>query len=224
MSNPVTEIELKLALVPADHLPRLLSALPQPREVVDQHNVYVRDPAGLLADQRVMLRVRGAIDADTGTLRRVRLTVKRRKPSRGQDEDTDVLVAEEREADVPIARWQALRHGTLDPMTLSLPPLAFLRDELGVTRTERVGVMVNRRHVVPWNGFILEVDRTEFPGGRVEAEIEVETDHDRIGEARQRLQELAAKIGVKLQPQPLGKFSRFRSYCSLDMGGGSKLG
>lgn len=212
MSNPTTEVELKLAVLPAGDLPRLLAALPAPASVVDQHNVYFRDPAGILARRRVMLRVRGSIDVATGTLRRVQLTVKRRKPQRGRAQDTDVIVAEEREADLAADRWDGLRNGDLDPMGLAAAPIRFLRDELGVTATERVGVMVNRRHVIAWKGFTLEVDRTEFPGARVEAEVEVETEPERIEEVRRHLLALASDIELRLEPQPLGKFARFRKY------------
>ena len=69
--------------------------------------------------------------------------------------------------------------------------------------------MVNRRHVVHLEGYVLEVDRTELPGGRVDAEVEVETD-DPEG-ARRLVQGRADAAGVELFPQTRGKYARFRA-------------
>jgi hypothetical protein len=78
-----------------------------------------------------------------------------------------------------------------------------------ITDLVEVGLFHNTRHCIPFHGFNLEVDRTLFPNGRVDAEIEVETEaHDR---ARELLQAFAARYGFDLTPQTLGKYSRFLS-------------
>ena len=59
------EVELKLALTPPEALERLLVNLPTPDAVITQTNHYFTDPFGLLARDRVMIRV-GISGGDMG--------------------------------------------------------------------------------------------------------------------------------------------------------------
>ena len=57
-------------------------------------------------------------------------------------------------------------------------------------------------------GFLLEVDRTTFPDGSVDAEVEIETID--LDGARHAVEAVAAKAGVELFDQIKGKHRRFR--------------
>lgn len=201
MTAPL-EQELKLALLDPDALPRLLAALPVAEGVWEQANLYLIEPDAPLERARIMVRVRSEA-RDREAARHV-LTVK--AGSRVVD---GFFVAEEREAALTDAERAAI---VADPgalLELALGPARWLVEQ-GVGRLVALGGMQNRRHVVHHRGFVLEVDRTEFPGGVIEAEVEVET--DRPEAARAVVLEVAATAGVELRPQTLGKFTRFRTY------------
>ena len=193
------EQELKLGLVHPEALDDLLAALPRPRAVCEQTNHYFVDEAGHLASTRTMLRVRESRPVDSGGPITVVLTVKRRLVA------TDgYFVAEETECALDPAAWEDVRSGGRDLASLDATPLA----GLGVDTPLRChGVMRNTRHVIACGGFTLEVDRTELPGGRVDAEVEVETG-DPEG-ARSLVQARAEAAGVALFPQTTGKYARF---------------
>ncbi|MDP6942510.1 MAG: CYTH domain-containing protein [Myxococcota bacterium] len=193
------ELELKLGLVDARALPMLLDALPTPTAVVEQTNHYFVDDGGILAARRTMLRVRENRRLDVESSVSIVLTLKRRLNAAA-----GYFVAEEVECDLATDGWRAVRDGERDLSTLSAPPLADLAID---TPLRCHGVMRNTRHVIELGGYVLEVDRTELPGDRVDAEIEVETD-DPDG-ARQLVQARADRAGVQLFDQTLGKYARF---------------
>ena len=193
------EHELKLGLVDPETLPTLLDVLPAPEAIVEQANHYFVDDAGRLAATRTLLRVRESRRLDTVAPMTVVLTVKRRLEA-----TNGYFVAEEDECDLDLTAWEAVRDGERDLGSLDAPPL----NDLGLDSALRChGVMRNTRHVIACEGFTLEVDRTELPGGRVDAEVEVET-HDPEG-ARAVVKALADAAGVALFPQTTGKYARF---------------
>ncbi len=205
MSAPV-EQELKLALLDPGALPRLLAALPAPEGVWEQENLYLIEPDAPPERARIMVRVRSEA-RDLEAARHV-LTVK--AGARALD---GFFVAEEREAVLTEAERLAILADPGALLGLALGPAQWLVDQ-GVGRLVALGGMQNRRHVVHHRGFVLEVDRTEFPGGVVEAEVEVET--DRPEAARAVVLEVAAAAGVELRAQTLGKFTRFRAYAASE--------
>lgn len=193
------ERELKLGLSDPEALPRLLQALPAPEAVVEQTNHYFVDDAGSLASTRTMLRVRESRRVDQQGPIEVVLTLKRRLQA-----VDGYFVAEEEECHLDLGPWSAVKAGTRDLTTLQAAPL----DALSLQAPLRChGVMRNTRTVIVDGGFTLEVDRTELPGGRVDAEVEVETD-DPEG-ARRLVEAKAEAAGVALFPQAAGKYARF---------------
>lgn len=200
------EVELKLALLDRSQLPALLAALPPPESVVFQRNVYLEDPAGVLATQRVMARLReerAEARADA-PIARAMLCCKRRIGTA-----LGVFSAEEVEQEIPVARWLAFRDGGASLLAgLEGDAAALLRDILGVEALAVRGATTNLRRRVRAGGFVLEVDETRFPDGSVDVEIEVETD-DPEG-ARAFVEGVAARAGVALEVQTLGKYARFR--------------
>ncbi len=192
------ERELKLALVEPDHLPLMLAVLPDPTAVVEQTNHYFVDPEGLLQAQRVMVRVRESRHLHPEGPTTVELTVKRRLAS-----EDGYFVADERECALDPDLWRRVLLGERDLSAIGAAPLA----PLSLSVLIRHGTMRNVRHVIPLGPYTLEVDRTELPGGRIDAEVEVET-HDPEG-ARRQVTILAERAGVSLVSQTLGKYARF---------------
>lgn len=196
------EIELKLGLKAPSDLPRLLAALPTPTRVIQQENVYVVDPHGALDAARVMLRVRTERRSDEDTPR-VIVTAKRKK-----DATAGVFRSEEHEGPLDAAVWEAVRAGSRELAAVELEPILWARAQAGFDRLAVRTSMVNERHVIPWEGYTLEVDRTTFgpgPGG-VEAEIECETE-DAAG-VRAALDALLAELGVEVFEQTRSKYQR----------------
>ena len=195
------EQELKLGLVDPQALDDLLAALPQPRAVCEQTNYYFVDADGHLAASRTMVRVRVSRRLDVAGPDEVILTRKRRLQAK-----EGYFIAEELEETLELSRWHAVRDGERDLLELDPEPLR----DLGLSPPLTChGVMRNVRHVIDCEGFVLEVDRTELPGDRVDCEVEVETD-DPEG-ARRLVTERATAAGVTLFAQDRGKYNRFRA-------------
>jgi adenylate cyclase class IV len=209
------EIELKLGLVDAADLERLLGALPAPTSVVLQRNHYFSDPAGLLDAARVMLRVREDLDpADPAApATRVVVTAKRRT-----DKRAGVFVAEEHEAALDPGEWLPIRARERDLGALAEHPvIAWLRAELGPVSLAPRGALDNLRRAIPCQGLVLEVDRTTFSDGSVDAEVEVETD-DALERAREVVEAAARRAGVALFDQTKGKYRRYLERAGIARG------
>ena len=196
------EVELKLALTPPEALERLLVNLPTPDAVITQTNHYFTDPFGLLARDRVMIRVRESVNQGGGPPQPVILTIKRRA-----EVNNGLFVAQEDEYELDPGAWQVVRDHGEDLRRVQVKPLEALCEALGVSMLFKVGAFRNTRRCIPFQGLMLEVDRTEFPGGRVDVEVEVETEE--VERARRVLMTFADAHRLHLQPQTLGKYSRF---------------
>ena len=198
------ERELKLGLHDPEGIDALLRVLPNPIAVLEQTNHFFSDLAGDLARARTMLRVRENNRLDTDATIEVILTVKRRTAAKD-----GYFVAEETECALNLEDWREVRDADRPLGTLNAGPLEALK----LTSPLRChGVMRNTRHVILCEGFTLEVDRTELPGGRIDAEVEVETD-DAAG-ARALVEDKAKEAGVTLFPQTTGKYARFLASLS----------
>lgn len=91
-----------------------------------------------------------------------------------------------------------------------LPPLQRLREEFGVQRLVLLGSLRNRRHVCPQSGgWVAELDITDYPQGRVDYELEVETAE--VAAVQQALEPVAHY----LSPQSKTKFRRFLEVLEL---------
>lgn len=203
------EVELKLALVEPERLDALLAALPAPTSVVEQHNHYFVDDtrAAGATSLAAMVRVRETWRATAGGLVRdeITLTVKRRRQAEG-----GVFVSDEHEQPLDAALWAAIRVGTAPLDEIAGPAMAWLRAQ-GPTGPLRLqGAMKNRRHLIALHDFALEVDRTEYPDGTVDAEVEVETGDPEA--ARVVVERAAAAAAIRLVPQTLGKYARFLTH------------
>ena len=207
MSLPAPlEVELKLALEAPERLDALLEALPAPRTVVEQRNVYLVPAAGPPEGEPVMVRVREVWQVREAARSReaLLLTAKRRRSV-----DNGVFVAEEHEQPLDAERWEAFEAGA--ELAGATGPVFDWLAANGLRGPWRIeGEMRNERREIPVEGYRLEVDRTTFPDGTVDAEVEVET-ADPEG-ARVLLARLAAGAGVALRPQTLTKYARFLAH------------
>ena len=71
----------------------------------------------------------------------------------------------------------------------------------------------NERRRIPYESFLLEVDRTRYPDGTVEVEVEVETED--IEGARATVEAVARLVNVRLVEQPKTKYRRFLERVGL---------
>jgi len=198
------EVEIKLGLRSPEELETLLDHLPSPSYVIEQANHYFDTPDGRLSAARIMLRVREERRSDKPGVQAV-AAAKRRKSRTAKARHE----AEEIEHVLSPKIWQAVVEGTTNLAALDSPVVDWVRGELGELTTLAVlGVVENKRHVVHHEGFVLEVDRTGFPDGSVDAEVEVETRD--IDGARAVVEAAAAAAGVALFDQNKGKHRRFR--------------
>ena len=198
------ERELKMALEGPTDLEKILTRLPMPVDTIEQRNHYFVDPQMLLSSLGMMVRVREERSPDEATPRLVVLTLKRRVSV-----SDGVFVAHEEEAVLAHGDWLEVQAGDRDLLSLPCDALTGIRD-LGVSRLEVRGTMVNLRRKISLGGFLLEVDQTTFPNDVIDAEIEVET--DRPEEARVMLEEVAREVGITLRVQTRGKYGRLLEH------------
>ncbi|MEE2780021.1 MAG: CYTH domain-containing protein [Myxococcota bacterium] len=198
------ERELKMALEGSTDLEKILKRLPKPEEIVEQRNHYFVDPPMLLSSVGMMVRVREERSPDAPTPHLVILTLKRRVSA-----SDGVFVAHEEETLLDHSDWAEVQSGDRDLVSLPCDALKGIRD-LGVSRLDVRGTMVNLRRKISLGGFLLEVDQTTFPNGVVDSEIEVET--DRPEEARAMLEEVAREVGITLRVQTRGKYGRLLKH------------
>jgi len=200
MSTPLPrENELKLELTGSRDYETLVAKLGEPRDVRHQVNYYFDTPGHDLLRRHVSLRVR---DEDG------RLTVSLK---RGGGWSEGYLAGEELEAPVPPGVDDPSRS---DPSEWNVPPVRVLRDEFKSLSLVCLGSARNTRRVYDLpEGIRLEVDRTEFPGGRIEYEVEAEW-HDEE-EVRRVVTRLLDGWNLRYAPQTRTKHERFLAAAGL---------
>jgi uncharacterized protein YjbK len=215
------EIELKRRLVGPAAAERLLAVLGPIASDVEQVNHVFDTPDRRLRGARHSLRLR----EEAG---RFILTAK--GPDRGVSDSVSARTEAEAELEPEVARRLLAGQGD---------PLAELRQRAtdpafdalweGIERARdgqalsELGHFHNRRRSVkvtlsPALQLCLEVDRTRFPDGRVDDEVEIELSQPELaGEVEAWLEQRAAAAGVETQAST-AKFARF--YAALGEAGG----
>ena len=198
------EVELKWGLVHPGDIVHLLSSLPMPTAVLVQQNHYYSDGEGKLATAKTMVRVReeGRSLAGCTEVDRVVLTVKRRVAK-----ERGVFRAEEVEEEIDASMWRDILFERKTLSDLESEALQELERSYGVDTWHPRGSLTNKRHVIACEGFTLEVDRTTFDDGHVDAEVEVETLD--IEGAKALLSRIGEEHGIEFFEQTQGKYSRF---------------
>ena len=170
--------------------------------VLNQINTYF-DTADrtLLAAGDMMVRVRQENEA-------IEVTVKDRIVI---DSSTASLQTRERTASLSAAQWRQVHRGECDLTALDVDLCRILRDEAGGSLFP-IGSIVNTRFTYELeDGYIAELDRTEFPGGRIDFEVEVELrlPHHSFEGAKRALAAPLEIAGVEMIVPSSPKYQRF---------------
>ena len=197
MSEDPREQEVKLAISDPSDLDRLIAALGEPDAVIEQQNTYFDTPAGTLRSRGAMLRIRKAGDSIVATLKSDATFVD------GYMQCTEI------EEGVAPAIWADVDASAGGISALDIPPV--IRALALLDHGEKLialGEARNTRRVYHRSGGrVFEVDRTVLPGGRVEAEIEVETSDPHA--VRSELEALLNAHQIAWRPQSKTKYERF---------------
>lgn len=201
MSTETTrEREVKLHLDDEAAWAAIRHTLGSPEAVLHQTNTYfdTRDRR-LLRTGRLMVRVR----EENG---RIRIQAKDRVR-----DSVGLLESRERAADLTPEQWRRVHRTEVALSALPLELAAALGHEAGGALYP-IGSVVNRREVYRLaDGYLAEVDRTEFPGGRIDFEVELELRqvHHTAAAAVAALDAAAPGHGVDSLPNPRSKYARF---------------
>lgn len=194
------ERELKLRLPDEGAWAAVREVLGPPREVLRQINTYfdTRDRR-LLRDRALSVRVRD----ENG---RLELTAKDRKRR-----TEGLQSARERTEPLSPEDWRRVHRGEARLTDLPYPLCQALAVEVGAS-LHPVGSMANTREVYPLSGgYLLELDRTELPGGAIDYEIEIELrepGHTAEG-ARAAVEPLLTAAGLEDLEPSRAKYARF---------------
>ena len=188
------EKELKLCLSKA-HYMSLCEYLIIHSSLVDiqeQSNIYLETEDNYFAVNREMLRLRETEDLWTLT-HKSQIKVSNGKFS-SHESETDIGHFEDSIVEL-VKRVQEM-----EPWN-HLKPLMIQ------------GQLLNTRHVFRWQGFTLELDRSQFSNQRIDYELECETlDFDLL---RNLLADLFNRLQIPWKPQTSSKYKRFLETVDL---------
>ena len=211
------EIELKIGLVVEADRARLLKRFGPPERTVSQRNLFLDGENGELRAEKIALRVRRERDFPAAGPPIDRVVLALKGASFG---DGVLFKREEIESPLGLSVEEVLRSPSRLLMMAPRPILALKEKLPSLTTLKPLGVFDNDRAVlkVPLavNGreieTVWEVDRSVFPGGRVDCELEIELDDEsEAAEIAQAVERLLAAAGVATRPEPRGKYERFLS-------------
>ena len=200
------ERELKLTLTEAEAA-LLAAAFGPPLHTFRQRNHYLDTPEGALRRRGYGLRLREE-DGD------LRLTLK--GPTRGTGGMTERL-----ELEAAISRDEArdLLAGGRCLAELPLPIPDELRDPSTSGHLRELGMIENQRRVIrlPLPGVPprqpievdAELDRTRYPDGSIENELEIEWPHPETPFPEAAVRELLSRHGIPWRPGTKSKLARF---------------
>jgi len=206
MSGPeFTETELKLALLEWRDYDRLVRHLDVPEAHFTQYNSYLDDADRSLRKAQVMLRAR-EIKFPVGAAKGlgkppVTITAKRRKSAIG-----GVFISEEREQVMSYDDWTDFECGKT-PLETTGHVFQWVAEQASHGPLSVIGRVTNHRWKMRSGPFVLEIDKTHFPDGTIECEIECETILPE--EARTHIAGLLKSLNIAFREQTRGKFARF---------------
>ena len=189
------ERETKLVVSPGDY--RRLRAKGRLLECRDQLNVYLHDP-GRIVEGSGYFRVR----YESG--REPMATLKVPRGWKGPVREMVEIERPLRELGSGLYPWPR-RHVQVESDLPDEMGRHFL--SLGIHRLRRLGWMRNLRcRVEAEGGGLVEVDRTELPGGKIHHEVEIETWDEAL---LRRLMAWVRETAPSAEVTTVGKFSRF---------------
>jgi uncharacterized protein YjbK len=211
-----TESEIKVSITD-EEAERIRRHLGPPAHKLRQINHYFETAEDHLAKARLSLRVREESDlAGGGT--NILLTVKSAGLRAGA-----LMVRPEIESQLDASAWDGLQAGRLHFAQLDLEPIKKLKDaieELETLELSLLGRVENMREVYEFRAdeMPLEVliDRTTYPDGGSDIELESELSQARAGQGARVLRALFDELGVDWRPADVGKYTRFRRRIGRD--------
>jgi uncharacterized protein YjbK len=216
MSPDQQESEIKVILTDED-VTRLRARLGSPRRTLRQISHFFETPQDHLAKAKMSLRVREECDLASGD-EQILLTVKGMGVRAGA-----LMVRPEIESQLDPKDWSGLRDKNMHFADIDLPPVKKLSDTLGDLRSlsiDCMGHIENEREVFDFSADDLDLelllDRTSYPDGTAEFELESELAQSMAGHAARALRALFGEIGVEWRPSAVGKYVRFRRKIDRD--------
>jgi uncharacterized protein YjbK len=196
------EREIKLKIPTPELYKKLVADLPGPEGVVHQRNHYFDTGDGCLVRRGLMLRVR---DEDGEIIVTLKGPAKRHGFASVRTE-----VEEGLQRDL----WEQILHGQGALEHLDAAPLRMLEPILGGRTLKLLGWIDNERRIHRLSSgpldLTVELDRTRFPDGSEEYELEVEVDRHRQEAAETYLRDILSELGLSWELQSKGKYQRFR--------------
>jgi len=216
MSPDPKESEIKVILTDED-VGLLRARLGDPGRTLRQISYFFETPQDHLAKAELSLRVREEHDVTSGD-EQILLTVKGMGLRAGA-----LMVRPEIECQLDPADWSGLRDKQIHFADVDLPPVHRLQQALGDIRPldlESMGHIENTREVFEFShdNLALEIllDRTKYPDGTAEFEMESELSQAMAGRGARALRGLFEEIGIEWRPSPVGKYVRFRRKIDRD--------
>lgn len=189
----------------------LKARLGQPKRVLGQDSFFFDTAADDLARAGVSLRVREERKEPDGSPS-IKLTVKEAGKRAGA-----LMVRPETESRLTPGLWEVLRAGRKHFDELKNRPVSHLRNVLADFAKMQLGVIgsfTNRRDVYSLRvgRRVLEVliDKTRYPDGSEEIELECELPQSAAGQASRALRDLFGELEIEWRPSKEGKYLRFR--------------
>ena len=223
MPSVPSESEIKVSLARSEEerlRGRLSELVGGPVQRLRQVNHYFETSEDHLARARLSLRVReeAEVGSEAGSPEdpRFLLTVKEAGLRAGA-----LMVRPELESEIDRPAWDALREGRMHFAELDLPPIRRLREavqgvgaELDGLDLAPLGTAENVRDVfrLERESLAMEIllDRTRYPDGSEDLELECELPQADAGQGARVLRGLFDELGIEWRPSEAGKYVRFR--------------
>ncbi|MFO0745243.1 MAG: CYTH domain-containing protein [Myxococcota bacterium] len=206
MADVEIETELKYSLPNWRDVHKLVDKLPAPEAHFTQTNFYLDDTRRQLRNAKIMLRAR-EITFPVGLAKGlgkppVSITAKRRVSAKN-----GLFVNEERTQVMHIDDWRDIQNGkaTID---MSGPVLKWIVEQVpGVGKLQILGNTETVRWQIYSDVHLLEIDKTVYPDGTIEGEVECETSMP--DESRAHIEGLLKGLFIDFKPATQGKYARF---------------
>jgi uncharacterized protein YjbK len=210
MAAGSSESEIKIILGEEEN-ERLRGRLGEPVRRLRQINYFYETPEDHLARARTSLRVREETEVDTNE-QRFLLTVKEAGLRAGA-----LMVRPELESVIDRELWHSLKSGEMHFAEVDLPPIYRLRElvqDLAGLELAELGSIENVREVFDFRSRSLAMeillDRTRFPDGTEELELECEIPQAEAGQGARVLRGLFDELDIEWRPAEVGKYIRLR--------------
>jgi len=197
MDIDAQERELKYALFSVNDGEKLASMMGSPDQIQEQKNIYFDTPDRALLKAGGMLRVR-----EVGA----KIIATFKSEARWID---GYLQCREQESLLTSAQWLAVQNEEISLENVDVMTIHAAKEYVSEGACfEVLGEVLNTRRVYALpSGYDMELDTTTLPGGRVDVEVEIETDKPDL--VRKEVEEILARCELAWSHQTQPKYARF---------------